>query len=67
MQPYIVATIDFDPETINITGMIVTIASSKGRKIRLNRWTSSGRKPRFFQSIAVKNPLTKKNSGILHP
>ena len=53
--------------TLHIVGVMIVHASNSGSAIRLERCLRRPPIPRFFQSIAVKNPLSRKNSGIRKP
>ena len=48
-------------------GMIVTSPSRNGSNTRRKRWESTGFKPRPRQSMAVKKPLSTKNTGMRKP
>ena len=50
-----------------VRGMMVNMPTVKGNRMRLTRWIRSPPRPRRFQSMAVKKPLSKKNSGMRKP
>jgi hypothetical protein len=54
-------------ETQSTAGTIVTRPRARGRTILRARWFTSATVPRRRQSIAVKNPLSRKNTGIRKP
>ena len=54
-------------DTQSTAGTIVTRPRASGRTILRARWETSAAIPRRRQSIAVKNPLSRKNSGIRKP
>ena len=50
-----------------VMGMTVNAPMARGRAIRLSRCAASWRSPLRCQSIAVKKPLRRKNTGIRNP
>jgi hypothetical protein len=50
-----------------MTGTIVTHPSASGSAMRIARCFSRPPSPRFRHSIAVKKPLSRKNSGMRKP
>ena len=55
------------PLTQFTAGTMVTSPRRKGRKRRRKRWERSDFRPRRRQSMAVKKPLSTKNTGMRKP
>ena len=53
--------------TQSTAGTMVKSPRTKGRKTRRKRWDRSGPRPRRRQSMAVKKPLSRKNTGMRNP